>query len=137
MQLSITTNAKLVSMGLQNLAREIPRIGRGQIWKTMQRVRTRARIYPPERPLQKYVRTFRLRDNWKISKASTAENGYTISNTTPYTKYVMGSAYGTEQAWMHVGRWTPTRDIMEEELALLPAEIVSEINMVARREGLK
>ncbi len=135
MQLSVTTNAKLVRMGLQNLALEVPKIGRAQIWAAMQRVRTRARIYPPERPRQKYIRTFRLRDNWKIGKAG--DNGYMISNTTPYTKYVMGSAYGTEQAWMHTGRWTLTRDLVEDELATLPENISSEINMVARREGLK
>ena len=135
MRLSVTTNAQLVRTGLQNLTLAVPKIGRNQIWKAMQRARTRAKIYPPELPRQKYVRTFRLRDNWKIGKAG--EIGYMITNPTPYTKYVMGDAYGTRQAMIHVGRWTTIRTIIEEEIATLPDEITAEINMVARREGLK
>ena len=140
MRLSVTTNAQLVRTGLQNLTLAVPKIGRNQIWKAMQKARTRAKIYPKERLKQKYVRTFRLRDNWSIGKAG--ENGYMITNPTPYTKYVMGDAYGTSQAWMHIStdqgkRWTMTRTIIEEEIAMLPDEITAEINMVARREGLK
>ena len=139
MQISITTNAKLVRMGLQNLALEIPKIGRNQIWKVMQRVKARARIYPKERIGQKYVRTYRLRDSWEIGRKSSGTlEGYTIKNDTPYAPYVMGDAYGNRQAWMHIStdqgkRWTMTRDIVEDEIKTLPADISKEIDMVARR----
>jgi hypothetical protein len=138
MQISITTNAPIVRQGLENLALEIPNIGRRRVYNVMLKVRTRAKIYPKERIGQKYVRTYRLRENWNIERL---KNGYMITNPTPYTKYVMGDAYGTSQAWMHIStdqgpRWTKTRDIVEQGIVTLPDEIREEINMVARRYKL-
>jgi hypothetical protein len=137
MRLSITTNAKLVRMGLQNLKADVPKIGRNQIWMSMQRARRRAKIYPPERPRQKYVRTYRLRDNWKIGKSEGVKAGYSISNSTSYEPYVMGDAYGNRQAWMHKGRWSLIRDIMKEETQILPEAISKELQMVSSRYAVK
>jgi hypothetical protein len=74
-----------------------------------------------------------LGSGWTITPR---QDGYTISNSTPYTKYVVGTAYGTEQAWMHQGRWQLLRDVSDEEVAKLPKEIEDNIMQVARREGL-
>jgi hypothetical protein len=91
------------------------------------------KIYPPPPPTSRYVRTFALQHGWTITSR---QDGYTTSNATPYTKYVVGTAYGTEQAWMHVGRWLLLRDVSDEEVGKLPAEIDSHITQVARRENL-
>jgi len=134
-QLSLKiVGADLVRMGLQDLAAEIPQIGRLQIYRTEQAIVKRVK-YPPPPELPSYQRTYRLYRGWTITPRS---NGYTISNTVPYTKYVVGNAYGLEQAWMHAlpGRWPLLRDVSDEEVAKLPKEIDDNISQVARRNGL-
>jgi hypothetical protein len=139
MQLSISfENAELVRKGLEDLSAEIPRIGRLQIYRTMQAIVRTMKVYPPPRINQTYIRTFTLGDSWEIQSN---QNGYTVRNDTPYAKYVVGNAYGLEQAWMHVStdqgkRWSLFRDVTEEEVSKLPPDIENEISMVARRLGL-
>ena len=135
-QLSISFNgAELVRKGMQDLSAEIPKIGKLQIYRTEQTVVRRMKEYwtmntPPELP--SYQRTGRLAGGYFISPT---QNGYMISNSVPYTKYVVGNAYGLEQAWMHY-RHPLFRNVQEEEVAKLPPEVEKEINMVARRVGL-
>ncbi len=136
--LSIITNAALVRQGLQNLRSEIPKIGRRKIYDAMNRITRKMEAYPAERASQKYVRTGRLGRSWKVKRL---DNGYIISSDArkrgrSYSRYVVGTSYGTGQAWMHVGRWQKLRDVAEEEIAGLPPEIEREINMVSRRVGL-
>jgi hypothetical protein len=139
-QISLTVkNADLVRQGLQNLGAEIPKVGRLQIYKTMQRIQRRMKEYwtsniPPELP--SYQRTGTLAAGYSITSKT---NGYTLRNPVSYTKYVVGNAYGLEQAWMHAkpGRHTKLRDVTEEEAQVLPDEVLAEISMVARREGFK
>lgn len=119
---------------LRNFWDKLPLVSGSRIKDFMTRLMTRMKIYPPKRLGQKYVRTYRLQRNWRMEKAG--PTGYRLLNRTPYTKYVVGSAYGTNQAWMHVGRWTTLRDAADIELAQLPAQLVKDINMVARRGGL-
>lgn len=133
-QLSITiVNAEIVRKGLQDLSAEIPKIGRQQIYRTAQAIVRTMKQYPPPPPASTYVRTGTLGAGWQITSR---DNGYMISNDTPYAKYVVGNAYGLEQAWMHQGRWQLQRDVTEDEVAKLPPEIENEISMVARRLGL-
>ena len=42
-QISITTNAPLVRQGLENLAAEIPQVGRRRIYNTLVKIRSRMR----------------------------------------------------------------------------------------------
>lgn len=133
-QLSISVQgADLVRQGLQDLAAEIPRIGRLQIYQTSQAIVRRMKAYPPPPAMSTYIRTGTLGAGWMITSNT---NGYTIRNDTLYTKWVVGNAYGLEQAWMHQGRWQLLRDVTEEETAKLPKEIDDQITMVARRVGL-
>ena len=132
-QLSIAVKDELVRKGLQDLGAEIPKIGRLQIYQTEQAIVRRLKVEPPERPGQTYIRTHTLIGGWTITPNA---NGYTLSNSTPYTKWVHGNAYGLEQAWMHQGRWQLLRDVQDEEVAKLPPEIEKEISAVARRLGL-
>jgi len=131
------TGAELVRQGLQDLAAEIPQIGRLQIYRTEQAIVKRVK-YPPPPELPSYQRTYRLYRGWTITPKSTGFAGYTIRNNTPYTKYVVGNAYGLEQAWMHArpGRWPLLRDVSDEEIAKLPKEIDDNISQVARTNGL-
>lgn len=132
MQLSVQVQGTLVRNGLQNLDAEIPKVSRLVIYRSSQRIVQRMKGYP-SRSGSKYKRTFRFRDNWIITSR---ESGYQIQNRTPYGHHVVGDAYGGRQAWMHVGIWTPLRDVAEEEVKDLPQEISKEIVMVARRNGL-
>ena len=139
-QLSLETvkGVNVVRMGLQNLAAEIPQVGRLQIYRTSQRIVSKMKIYPPERIGQKYIRTYNLQRSWEIISRS---NGYTIRNNASfggrtYAKYPVGNAYGLEQAWMHKGRWQLFRDVNDEEIAKLPPELDGLITQVARRVGL-
>jgi hypothetical protein len=133
-QLSISvTGAEIVRQGLQNLSAEIPQIGRLGIYRTAQAIVRRMKEYPPPPPMSTYVRTGTLGGGWTITPNT---NGYTIRNGTPYTKYVVGNAYGLEQAWMHQGRWQLQRDVTEDEVSKLPEELIREISLAARRLGL-
>lgn len=133
-QLSIkVVGAELVRIGLQDLSKEIPEIGRLQIYRTEQAIVRRVK-YPPPAELPSYQRTYRLYKGWSIIPRP---NGYTIKNPVPYTKYVVGNAYGLEQAWMHArpGRWPLLRDVSDDEVSKLPKEIDDNISQVARRLG--
>lgn len=133
-QLSMTVrNAEIVRRGLEDLNREIPRIGRLQIYQTSKAIVRTTKNYPPPPATSTYIRTFTLGGGWQIVSRN---DGYTIQNDTPYTKHVVGNAYGLEQAWMHQGRWQLLRDVAEEEVSKLPPAIDNEISMVARRSGL-
>lgn len=133
-QLSIqVTGAELVRKGLQDLGAEIPKIGRLQIYQTSQAIIRTMKTYPPPPATSTYIRTGTLGAGWMVVPRN---DGYTVRNDTPYTKYVVGNAYGLEQAWMHQGRWQLLRDVTEEEVSKLPPEIDNQITMVARRLGL-
>jgi len=139
-QLSLQVKgAELVRKGLQDLSAEIPKIGKLQIYRTEQMIVRRMKEYwtmnvPLELP--SYIRSGTLAGGYTITPNM---NGYTVSNRTDWTKYVVGNAYGLEQAWMHArpGRHKLFRDVTEEEVKKLPPEIDKEITIVARRLGLQ
>ncbi len=71
------------------------------------------RFYPPERPNQRYVRTYRLQRGWKAGIVQLGVNsfGLVVSNDTDYTAFVVGSlaqaisAAARFQADVHRNRW--------------------------------
>ena len=131
--------AEIVRKGLENLAAETPKVSRRRIYNTMLKIRTRLKTYPPPRRGQRYIRTFRLQRGWNIKQAN---NGYSINNATSYTKFVVGDAFGTSQAWMHIStdqgpRWPLMRNVFDDEVKKLPKEIEGDIKVVARRGGLR
>jgi hypothetical protein len=137
-QLTIRVHSDLVRQGLENLADELPRIGRRRIRTMVDRVIRRMQEYPNERPGQTYKRTGRLFYSWTVESL---DNGYRIGNDASrrgrdYAKYVVGDAYGTSQAWMHAGRWAKYRNVVEEEIMWLPHAVIEDINLVARRNNL-
>lgn len=153
MQVTVSVRGGMVRQGLENLAGDLPRVGRRRMRTMADRVVRIMQVYPPEPSRRTKVewhpvlgkiytktgRTGLLFRSWFIREQP---KGYMIGNDAArrgrqYAKYVVGNAYGTGQAWMHVGRWKVFRDVLDAEVAKLPQEITKEIIMVARREGLR
>jgi hypothetical protein len=136
-QISISVvNGTLVRSGLQNLAKDIPDIGRMQIYKTAQNIQNIMKVYPPPKPTSK--RTGRLRASVKTIKT---DKGYTVeidpvAKGRHYGKYVVGDARGGSQAWMHIGWWHMFADVVEEEVAKLPPEIEEHIKRASKGYGI-
>ena len=159
-QITINTNAKKFVRELTGLANELPREAKGKIFGRLTAARKRISHYPPkwsgslpknwfksDKQRRKvfallregkipYVRTGKYMDAWQIDKVS---NGYQLLTRGPragVAKYIGGDASGGSQAKIHRGRWAVARDVIEEEIKKLPAEISSAITIAARRRGL-
>lgn len=155
-QLTVRVNGQMVRQGLQNLAADIPQVGRLQIYRASQRVQKRMKqpgskpSYPIPWASEKQRRAFFATDGfgggiphsrtnayvdaWKIERIG--DTGYQVVNRTKAAKYVGGNAYGLGQSQIHAGRWPLFRDVAEDELKNLPEEVAKEIRIVARRSGL-
>lgn len=131
-------NAKLVQKNLQDLHAEIPRISQDHITKAADRIVKQMRRYPPARPGSKYIRTYRLRDSWKVVKSSKGATikGDPINRGTHYGTFVVGDAEGEGQAWMHVGTWLLFRDVADYEMTRLPDAVERSIRFYAQSKGL-
>ena len=134
-RLSITVDAKLVRQGLQDLSKEIPDIGRQGMYRAMQGIAKRMRLYwtkntPAELP--SYKRTGKLSRGYVIEPLS---NGYRLKNDVGYTGFVVGNAYGLGQAKVHRYRHPLMRDVVDQETTRLPQEIQDSIGKVAKRKG--
>jgi hypothetical protein len=128
--------AKITRKGLENLGAEIPKISRSRIRKVLDRVVKEMKVYPPAPSGSIYERTFKLRRGWKVQRLG--ETGYRIENRArfrgrAYVKYVVGSATGEKQAWMHKGRWKLFRGVVDAEGAKLPREVAKHIMLKARK----
>lgn len=98
--------------------------------------------YPPPRPNQRYVRTFRLRDGWTVAyQRSGSGFEILIGNKTPYTKFVVGSlaqaraAAASFQAWMHKGRWPLAVETVDFWLEAFAEEFRTEFNQELAQFG--
>jgi len=149
--------AEIVRKGLENLAAETPKVSRRRIYNTFLKIRTRMRQpgkainYPVKWDSEKQRRAFfatngfgrgipsrrtdRYRLGWNIQQAGAI--GYRLENNAPYSKYLGGTAFGPGQSNIHQGRWPILRDVFDEEIKKLPAEIEGDIKVAARRGGLK
>lgn len=155
MRITVQVSTELVRKGLENLFGEVPQVSRQRIRTVMERAKRRMQEYPPERPGQsktsshpvlgttyqavRYRRTGNLGSHWAIGETEKG-SGYTLENTAKrrgkaYGRYVVGRADGTGQAWMHVGRWQLLRDVIDDEVAKLPEQVLKDIKLVARKEG--
>lgn len=78
-----------------------------------------ARVYPPERPNQRYIRTFTLQRGWRRSPARRTGGAVEVdvSNPTEYAPDVMGE----NQKPYFVGRWKRLRQIGEDQRGALRA----------------
>ena len=134
MQITIQVrNAVLVGKGLANIRAEIPKISERTIEKSAKAIVKRMQVYPAMRPGQKYVRTYTLKNAWRVERGGT---GYRVKNATSYGRYVVGDYSGNAQAWMHVGRWQLLRTVTEEEIEKLPPMVEEYIRLKVKQENL-
>ena len=74
--------------------------------------------YPPTRPNQRYVRTYKLKHGYRVQKPRKMVRVITnvaSSSRGEYGGYVVGQ----QQAYMHQGRWYIAFDIVEADLPAL------------------
>jgi len=116
---------------LRALAANMPEVCQGVIYRWAQNTRVvlKETKYPPKRVGQKYRRTGRLANSWRAVRLT---NGATILNQASfkgreYARFVVGDAKGVGQAWMHKGRWWKARDIIDEQLPAMRAELKAEL----------
>lgn len=151
-------NAKLVRKGLQDLAKEIPRIGRQDVYHTLRLVRKQLIFEPgvflgefqwpePKREVAArvildlfagkiqipYRRTGRYKRSWRIRRYQ--EVGWRLFSVSPYAQFVAGGPLGEPQAPVHRDRWAHFRSVLEYELNDLPKEMRSHFTKVARGLG--
>lgn len=82
-----------------------------------------AQDYPPERPGQRYARSYLLRNSWRRADARRQGDSITVdvTNAAPHGPSVMGD----EQASVHKGRWKKLRVIGEGRRAAVRARAQS------------
>lgn len=153
-EISVTTNdsAKLVRRGLQNLDKKIPEVGRLQIYRVFQHIKSRMGkegprpSYPINWDSERQRKAFFASDGfgrgiparrtglyahaWQIERL---DNGYRLTNAAEsYAKYVGGDAFGTSQSGIHRGRWPLFRDVVDEEIVNLPEEVEKNLEQASR-----
>lgn len=134
-------NAKLVRQGLQNLSAAIPEVGRQGMFRMAQKVMAYyayTNKNPP--PRGSYVRSFAMRESRKILKE---EYGYVFvmdpvgKRGQKYASYVVGDLTPDSQRWPFANRWIPLRQVVQTEMATLPAEIRKELGELVSKETAK
>jgi hypothetical protein len=117
---------------LRLLAAEHPEVYEDTLtrWAGTMRSKLKSRPYPPPRAGQKYVRTGRLANSWRVEKVGPGR--VTIANSAQskgryYGPYVVGDGAGKEQAWMHEDRWWLAADVVKEDTAELTQQMAREL----------
>lgn len=104
---------KLMPKGVKALRDQIPGIGRVRLYRAIQGVVRDMKVYPAERPNQKYKRTYGFQKSWSIVSKP---KGYAIKNSKTYGHFVVGDGLAEKQAWMHKGRWKLLRVVIENAM---------------------
>lgn len=152
--IEISTNATLVAQSYQDLTDEIPKVGRLQLYRTMQRIQKRMRRpgkkstrpvrWASKKQRMAYfasegfgrgiptVRTGEYVRGWQMIKL---ENGYGIQNLTPQARFIGGGPFGGGQSRIHQDRWELFREVVVQETEQLPQEVQDEIQILVKRKG--
>ena len=153
----VNSNAKIVKKGLQDLAAEIPRVGRLQIYRVM--LRARSRLRKPGKAVKRPVPWDSVRQRVKVmiilryvlkempyrrrgnlQKAfviRNLKNGYELENQLERAGYIYGDAEGKGQTRLFRGRYPIMRKVLDEEFDKLPTAVVAHLELVARQKGLQ
>lgn len=153
-QLSVkATGADVVRQGLQDLAAEIPKIGRKGIYDKLLPVRTALRKpgARPSYPIQwdsdkqrRYVMAkLRAMNNipyhrtgsqrrWELVKL---DKGYRFEHPSPHAVYLWGDFQGARQSRIHEGRWPAMQPLVEAAIQKMPPEIEKKITYYGRSKG--
>lgn len=98
-------------------------------------VRDKAQEYPPKRPGQRYVRTYRLRRGWTIVHPRLEANGdivTEVTNDVPYNEKVHGDSQGAGQAAIHRNRWSK---LLQIGASVLPLQIRAQAALNRRMQN--
>lgn len=147
-------DADLVRQWLQDLAAEVPRIGRKGIYDMMLGVRKVMRTpgkkptYPINWDSDKqrrfvlamlraknnlpYKRTDGLPRGWTIESVS---NGYKLYNPAKAAVYLYGNFEGARQSAIHKSRHPVVQEVVEAGVRSLPGDIEKNIGYYARKKG--
>ena len=151
-------DAKLVRKGLQDLSREIPRIGRqdvyDQLWSVKKRMQEPIALRDPDLLFEfvtkeqayrvladwyegkidiPYKRTGAYARSWAIRRYG--DSGWRLFSTSPYAQFVAGGPMGEPQFRMHKDVWPHFRSELHEMLQYLPEELRDHFAGVARGLG--
>ena len=99
-------------------------------WAQDVRGKLKSTPYPPKRPGQRYVRTGRLANSWRVERASLGR--VLITNSAQYSGWVVGGGPHNRQARVHVGRWWKGENVVRESLPNLTRTIVNEMDRVLK-----
>jgi len=123
-------NAKIVRRGLENLAADMPLVGRLQVYRAAQDIIRIMKKYPPEPAGSVYERTYQFQQSWLLQRTIA---GYNISANpvdmfgNPYAGYVVGDETGGGQVSAHAGRWPKFVEVVNTRISRLPSEIELEL----------
>lgn len=145
--------AELVRQGLEDVTAEIPRIGRKRIYEATRRAQAILRLpksrprYPIRWVSERQRRAFFASDGfgrgipssrsgrslqWEISPTG---NGYTLFNSSDYSRYLYGYADGSGQSQIFDADYPLFRDVVENEIENLPEDIKEHISYYCRGKG--
>lgn len=118
------TGSQRVENRLRRGAAEMPRTIDRTMEPWMQRVRAKLKgqKVPPKRPKQRYVRTGFYQNSFAAERVKPGQwriVNRARRNGRPYPVYVGGDNKGGGQAWMHRGRWSKNRELIDEEVPAL------------------
>lgn len=98
-QVKVRTTPSTLARAISEMPRNLRGIATEAAANYLFTTRFGVKYYPPKPPKSKYIRTYKLRDGWKLDKNGA---GIRIINSVLYAPYVQGDDM---QAWMHIGRW--------------------------------
>lgn len=160
-KLQLKKSAKMVRMGLENLAKEIAEVGRLRLYNAGLEIVREMKVpgseptYPIQWDTDKQRKAFFASDGfgagipsrrtgnyekaWQLVSIGDrpTNRGYEVVNTESYSKYIAGNAFGQGQSSIHVGRWKVFRDVVDKVLAKLPAEVLQAMKVVVRKIGFQ
>jgi len=131
------SSASLEIKGMDEVLRKLGTIERVQdrlepvAQREIRRVRTRAQVYPPTLPNQRYVRTFRLQRGWadNVQRVSNGLIATASNRNVAYNIWVQG--HGT-QAAIHRNRWETNRQILDAETPAIVRAFNDEIQRIIK-----
>lgn len=128
-----TSGSRRVANALRTKAAALPKTTQDATYKWAQGVRAtlRSKAYPPERPKQRYKRTYKLQKSWRSTRVGSTS--VEIANSQPYAKYPVGDARGQSQAWMHKGRWWLAKAAVEEHTPTLRQALIDALGAEFRK----
>lgn len=85
----------------------------------------------PTKRTDKYIQAWEVRQT--RGKGGRLSSGFQLTNTTSYSKWVGGDAYGKRQSRIHQGRWALVNDVATREIQNIDDKIADVLLLAGRR----